>query len=53
MTDKPGRILWLNGSFVAEDDARVSPLDRGFLYGDAFSKRCAPRMDSRSMWPTT
>jgi len=35
MTDKPGRILWLNGSFVAEDDARVSPLDRGFLYGDA------------------
>ncbi|SMC18026.1 branched-chain amino acid aminotransferase [Desulfacinum hydrothermale DSM 13146] len=34
MTDSPDRVVWLNGSFVAEADARISPLDRGFLYGD-------------------
>jgi D-alanine transaminase len=28
-------IAYLNGSFVPIDDARVSPLDRGFLFGDA------------------
>jgi len=25
---------WLNGTIVATSDARVSPLDRGFLFGD-------------------
>lgn len=28
-------IAYLNGSFVPIEDARVSPLDRGFLFGDA------------------
>ena len=28
------QILWLNGRFVPADEASVSPLDRGFLYGD-------------------
>src|SRR3954466_1742186 len=26
---------YLNGSFTPLEDARISPLDRGFLYGDA------------------
>ena len=30
-----GRTVYLNGDFVAESDARVSILDRGFLYGDS------------------
>lgn len=25
---------WLNGDFTAIEEARISPLDRGFLYGD-------------------
>ena len=25
---------WLNGEFVAPEEARVSPMDRGFLFGD-------------------
>ncbi len=29
-----GIHVWLNGSLVREDRARLSPLDRGFLYGD-------------------
>jgi D-alanine transaminase len=28
-------IAWLNGSFVPLAEARISPLDRGFLFGDA------------------
>jgi D-alanine transaminase len=27
--------VYLNGQFVAESEARLSPLDRGFLFGDA------------------
>ncbi len=27
-------ICYLNGQFVALEDARISPLDRGFLFGD-------------------
>ena len=26
--------IWLNGHFTPLDEARISPLDRGFLYGD-------------------
>jgi len=29
------RIAYVNGQFVAESEARVSILDRGFLYGDS------------------
>jgi len=28
-------VAWLNGSFVPLAEARISPLDRGFLFGDA------------------
>ena len=28
------RIAWLNGTFVPLDEARISPLDRGFLFAD-------------------
>ena len=37
MDDKGERkdaVIWLNGSFTTLKDARISPLDRGFLYGD-------------------
>jgi len=27
-------ILWLNGRFLPAEEAAISPLDRGFLYGD-------------------
>lgn len=27
-------IAWLNGEFLPVEEARISPLDRGFLYGD-------------------
>ena len=29
------RIFYVNGDFVAEQDAKISVLDRGFLFGDA------------------
>ncbi|HSF77961.1 MAG TPA: aminotransferase class IV, partial [Steroidobacteraceae bacterium] len=28
-------IAWLNGRFLRLSEARISPLDRGFLFGDA------------------
>ncbi len=28
-------IVWLNGDWTPLHDARISPLDRGFLFGDA------------------
>lgn len=31
----PLPVAWLNGAFVPLADARISPLDRGFLFGDA------------------
>src|SRR5689334_24460548 len=30
----PEQIVYLNGSFVALPDAKISVLDRGFIYGD-------------------
>ncbi len=30
-----GPIAWLNGRFLPLEDARISPLDRGFLFADA------------------
>jgi D-alanine transaminase len=32
---KPLSIAFLNGAFVPIEEARISPLDRGFLFGDA------------------
>ena len=31
----PSAIVYLNGRFVPEAEAAISPLDRGFLFGDA------------------
>jgi D-alanine transaminase len=31
----PHTIAWLNGAFVPAAEARVSPFDRAFLFGDA------------------
>lgn len=33
-SSSPPQVLWLNGRFLPEHEAAVSPLDRGFLYGD-------------------
>jgi branched-chain amino acid aminotransferase len=30
----PDRVVWLNEGFISSDLARISPLDRGMLYGD-------------------
>jgi len=39
----PG-LIWLNGTYVPADQARISPLARGFLYGDgAFETMRAER----------
>jgi D-alanine transaminase len=29
------RVAWVNGVFVAADEARISPFDRGFLFADS------------------
>ena len=34
MTPHVAEPVYLNGEFLALNEARVSPLDRGFLYGD-------------------
>lgn len=36
-----GRSVYLNGSFVPEDEARVSVFDRGLLFADAVYEVCA------------
>jgi branched-chain amino acid aminotransferase len=30
-----GRLVWMNGDLIPENEARVSIFDRGFVYGDA------------------
>jgi branched-chain amino acid aminotransferase len=32
--DPTQAVIWLNGALLNADEARVSPFDRGFLYGD-------------------
>lgn len=34
MTSQSGRIVYLNGEFLPEAEARLSIFDRGFLFGD-------------------
>ena len=34
MTSPSGRIVYVNGEFLPEADARLSIFDRGFLFGD-------------------
>jgi len=31
----PGELAWLNGEFVAPEQAKIAALDRGFIFGDA------------------
>lgn len=35
MTETAPRIVWINGSLIPEDQARISPFDHGWLVGDA------------------
>ena len=35
------RIFYVNGAFVPEDEARISVLDRGFIFGDGVYEVCA------------
>jgi branched-subunit amino acid aminotransferase/4-amino-4-deoxychorismate lyase len=35
--------VWLNGRFLPVDEARISPLDRGFIYGDGFFETIGAR----------
>ena len=35
MIDGVGRLGFLNGEFAPLDECRISPLDRGFIFGDA------------------
>ena len=35
------RIFYVNGTFVPEDEARISVLDRGFIFGDGVYEVCA------------
>ncbi len=41
-------VAYLNGSFVAIESARISPMDRGFLFGDAVYE-VIPVHDSQPM----
>lgn len=34
MSGAPGEIVWLDGSFLPAEAARISPFDRGFQFGD-------------------
>ena len=33
--DQMGRIVYVHGQFVPEEEARIGLFDRGFLFGDA------------------
>ncbi|KGR73503.1 aminotransferase class IV [Ureibacillus manganicus] len=32
-------ILWMNGNYISEDDAAISPFDHGYLYGLSFFEK--------------
>lgn len=40
MSDNPEQIVYLNGEFLPETKARISPFDHGFLYGDGLFDTC-------------
>lgn len=35
-----GDIVYVNGQFVARDEAKVSVFDHGFIYGDGAFEGC-------------
>lgn len=41
--------VWLNGRFLPMEEARISPIDRGFLYGDGFFETIRVER-SRILW---
>ena len=44
-------IVYLNGQFVPEEDARVSVFDRGFLYGDGLFETILVLEGAPVWWP--
>lgn len=49
----PEPLLWLNGRIVEEADARISPFDRGFLWGDGAYEIRPASGPGRSGWTAT
>jgi branched-subunit amino acid aminotransferase/4-amino-4-deoxychorismate lyase len=43
--------VFLNGKFVAEKDATISVLDRGFLYGDGLFEGVLIKNGRPFRWP--
>ena len=37
-----GLLIYLNGEFVPEEEAKVSVFDHGYLYGDGVLRAFAP-----------
>lgn len=46
-----GALLWLNGEFQSAAEARVSVLDRGFLYGDSVFSTMRAYSGRIAHWP--
>jgi branched-chain amino acid aminotransferase len=43
-------VTFVNGEFLPEEEARISPLDRGFLYGDGVFETIRVRNGRRFLW---
>jgi D-alanine transaminase len=41
-------IVYLNGSYMPMDEAKISPMDRGFLFGDGIYE-VIPSYDGEAM----
>ena len=48
---EPLPICYLNGSLLPLREARISPLDRSFLFGDGVYEVIAGVAASRAAWP--
>ncbi|MGC9196712.1 MAG: aminotransferase class IV [Syntrophobacteraceae bacterium] len=46
----PASTVWLNGRFLPMDEARISPMDRGFIYGDGFFETIRAQ-EGKILWP--
>ena len=43
-------LIFVNGEFFPEKEARISPLDRGFMYGDAVFETIRVREGKQFLW---
>jgi len=43
-------LIFVNGEFLPEKEARISPLDRGFMYGDAIFETIRVRGGKPFLW---